>query len=298
MSLETTFIKELSEYTKILKELTEHLKYDSLEQDIYQCDTQEKYRNIYLSLTSFDLSELLLKGQLLNAPKQTFLQVLKYIEIIIERIGVLAYKIDAFDFIYLYDKILLPKLFDGKITTAIKDLEDVENQGILPWVSTQVFERELEYWKSEIQRVRNEKYSYNLKNFNLTKNYYYPLRDLLREVSNGIYLCYPEERLQSQSDLFEVKDVLKLYESSLELKCFTEAELAFEDFYAIVNLRKSKIAFKGSLKQKTKFASKLPTLFEKCDISTKKEVIKNLSLELNTAESTLNSYCHKQKTSI
>ncbi|MCO7723998.1 hypothetical protein NJB85_12495 [Myroides odoratimimus] len=298
MSLETTFVRDLSEYSKVLEELEACLKYDSLNLDIYQCDKQEKYRDIYLFLTSFELNQLLLKAQLINAPKQTFFGVLNFIAFIIDEIEAKTHRIDAFDFVYLYDKILLSRKFDGKIATAIRDLKDVESQGVNPWVSARAFERELEYWRSEIEKVHNDKYSYNLQNSNLIKNYYYLLRDFLQEVSRNIYLYYPEERLQKESDIFEIKDVLVLYESALELKCFTESAFVFEDFYAIVNLRKPKSTFKGSLKQKTKFASKLPALFENCDISTKKKVIQNLSLELNTAESTLNSYCHKQKESI
>lgn len=298
MSLETVFIKELNGYSKILKELAENLKYDPLEQSCFQCYRQEEYREIYLYLKNFELNELILKGQFVQAPKKAFFHILNYIKVIIDEIDSKVHKIDAFDFIYLYEKVLLPMLFDREITSALNDLKFVENQGRPSWMTIDRFKIELEYWKTEIKKVENEKHSYRSTNSNLIKNYYYLLKDLLQEARENIYVYYPEERLQHQSDIFEIDDVLKLYDSALKLECFEKEDLAFEDFYFIVNLRKPKSSFKKELKQKTKFAGELPLLFEKCDTETKMKVIHWLSLKLNTAESTLKSYCHKQNESI
>lgn len=260
MSLDNPLLKHLNEYLKILKELSNLLDTDSLQQNTYQCIRQESYAKAFSDLTKLDIDALLITGQAESLSKKVFLNILKQIEVINKLIDDKDELITHFDFIHLYDKVLLPKMFENKILIARQDLKEIQEKEKPIWVSQCEFDEDKKYWEKELYRVLAERDTYIQDNVHLIQNYYYKIRDYLLTVKEDIYAYYPEDRLRLESDLFEIKDVLKLYNSALELKCFKEGDLAFEDFYLILNLREPKTQFDSAFKQISKFAQ--PPLYE------------------------------------
>lgn len=260
MSLDNPLLKHLNEYLKILKELSNLLDTDSLQQNTYQCIRQESYAKAFSYLKKLDIDALLITGQAESLSKKVFLNILKQIEVINKLIEDKDELITHFDFIHLYDKVLLPKMFENKILIARQDLKEIQEKEKPIWVSQCEFDEDKKYWEKELYRVLAERDTYIQDNVHLIQNYYYKIRDYLLTVKEDIYAYYPEDRLRLESDLFEIKDVLKLYNSALELKCFKEGDLAFEDFYLILNLREPKTQFDSAFKQISKFAQ--PPLYE------------------------------------
>ncbi len=260
MSLDNPLLKHINEYLKILKELSNLLDNDSLQQNTYQCIRQESYAKAFSDLTKLDIDALLITGQAESLSKKVFLNILKQIEVINKLIDDKDELITHFDFIHLYDKVLLPKMFENKILIARQDLKEIQEKEKPIWVSQCEFDEDKKYWEKELYRVLAERDTYTQDNVHLIQNYYHKIRDYLLIVKEDIYVYYPEDRLRLESDLFEIKDVLKLYNSALELKCFKEDDLAFEDFYLIFNLREPKARFDSTFKYITKFAQ--PPLYE------------------------------------
>jgi len=185
MSLDNPLLKHLNVYLKILKELSNLLDTDSLQQNTYQCIRQESYAKVFSDLKNLDIDALLITGQAESLSKKVFLNILKQIEVINKLIEDKEELITHFDFIHLYDKILLPKMFDDKILIARQDLKEAQEKEKPIWVSQYEFDEDKKYWEKELYKVLAERETYTRDNVHLIKNYYYKIRDYLLTVKEG-----------------------------------------------------------------------------------------------------------------
>ncbi|GAQ13483.1 hypothetical protein MODO_1138 [Myroides odoratimimus] len=291
---DTTSIK-LSKYSKSLDRLLNELETDKFTNDIWQCYKQESYTIVYKDLDSIDFEVLLIELRNNNFSKETLYNIVS----IIDKLNLLFEEyntqIQSLDLYKLYYKVYISHLFDDKIKLAIEDLRHVQEREIPLEAPKNLNEVDIEYFKNELEKIRNEKLLFKKENIHLLTDYYSLFKSHISKAKGWIITYFPEERLNLDDDIFTSMQVNLLYEECILMQCFTTNDLSFEDFYLILNRRKPKVPFTQSFKQVTKFAKELKPYTDKVDKQIKDQwrefVCTELSLNLNT----IKSYGHKTK---
>ncbi|SDH82055.1 hypothetical protein [Myroides phaeus] len=80
-------------------------------------------------------------------------------------------QIQRLDLYKLYHKVYISHLFDDKIKLAIEDLKHVQEREIPLEVPKNLNEVDIEYFKNELDKIRNEKLQFEKKNTHLLTDY-------------------------------------------------------------------------------------------------------------------------------
>jgi hypothetical protein len=288
----TTSIK-LSLYSKSLDRLLNELETDKFTNDIWQCYKQESYAIVYKELDSIDFEVLLIELRNNNFSKGTLYNIVS----IIDKLNLLFEEynaqIQSLDLYKLYHKVYISHLFDDKIKLAIEDLKHVQEREIPLEAPKNLNEVDIEYFKNELEKIRNEKLLFEKENTHLLTDYYSLFKIHISKAKGWITTYFPEERLNLDDDIFTSMQVNLLYEECILMQCFTTNDLIFEDFYLILNRRKPKVPFTQSFKQVTKFAKELKPYTDKVDKQIKDQWREFVCTELNLNANTIRSYGHK-----
>ncbi|MBB1139019.1 MULTISPECIES: hypothetical protein [Myroides] len=286
---------KLSQYSKLLDRLLNELKTDKFVNDIWQCYKQESYTIVYKELDSIDFEVLLIELRNNNFSKGVLYNIVS----IIDKLNLLFEEyntqIQSLDLYKLYHKVYISHFFDDKIKLAIEDLKHVQEREIPLEAPKNLNEVDIEYFKNELEKIRNEKFLFEKENTHLLTDYYSLFKSHISKTKGWITTYFPEERLNLDDDIFTSMQVNLLYEECILMQCFTTNDLSFEDFYLILNRRKPKTPFTQSFKQVTKFAKELKPYTDKVDKQIKDHWREFVCSELNLNVNTIKSYGHRTK---
>ena len=124
-------------------------------------------------------------------------------------------QIQRLDLYKLYYKVYISYFYDDQIKLAIEDLRHVQEKEIPLEAPKNLNEVDIEYFKNELDKIRNEKLQFEKKNTHLLIDYYSLFKSHISKTKDWITTYFPEERLNLDNDLFKSMQVNLLYEECI-----------------------------------------------------------------------------------